>query len=108
MSSNKNENGLSGNTIRQTTPAGAASGNPLKATDVLHLFPDEMIKHALSNSCASRESPLHHFVGLFEIAKGYIGFNEGIDEYIRKDFNTLVKSMDFYLELIKVAYEDDI
>ncbi len=106
MEYNKNENSLSGNSIGffQATPAGAASGNQLKATDVLHQFPDEMIKLALSDSCAGRESPLHHFVGLFEIAKGYIGFNEGIDEYIRKDFNTLMKSMDFYLELVKATY----
>ncbi len=106
MHDTKNENSLSGNSIGflQTMPAGATSGNQLKATDVLHLFPDDMLKRALSNSCASRESPLYHFVGLFEIAKGYICFNESIDECIRKDYNTLMRSMDFYLELVKATY----
>ncbi len=108
MNVNKNESNFSGKSAREETPVGATSDNQLKATDVLRLFPDDMLKNALSNSCASRESPLYHFVGLFEIAKGYICFNERIDECIRKDYNTLMRSMDFYLELVKVTYGNDL
>ena len=75
--------------------------NKLKATDIISLFPDEKIKRALSCSSINGESPLYHFVGLFEVAQEYIIFNESIDEATRGDFSTLCKQMNFYLELIK-------
>ncbi len=109
MLDTKNENSLTANNnAGQTALTGAASGNRLKATDVIGLFPDNEVKSALSLSSVSRESPLYNFLGLFEIAKGYICFNEGINERIGEDFNTLMKSMDFYLELIKTTFENDL
>ncbi len=109
MLDTKNENSLTANNnTGQIALAGAASGNRLKTMDVIGLFPDNEVKSALSLSSVSGESPLYNFLGLFEIAKGYICFNEGINERIREDFNTLMKSMDFYLELIKTTFENDL
>ena len=46
-------------------------------------------------------------MGLFEIAQEYIIFNESIDEATRKDFSTLCKQMNFYLELVKETVEEE-
>ena len=89
-------------------PAGASSGNQLKATDVIRLFPDKEIKLALSVSGVSRESPLYLFTGLFDVAKSFIKFNEGIDKYIREEFNALARSMDFYLNLVIATQEHEL
>ena len=80
----------------------------LKATDTISLFPDEKIKRALSNSSINRESPLFHFMGLFEIAQEYIIFNESVDEATRRDFETLCKQMNFYMELVKETIKGEI
>ena len=80
----------------------------LKATDIISLFPDEKIKHALSISSINGESPLFHFMGLFEVAQEYIIFNESIDEAIRGDFSILCKQMNFYLALIKETIKEEI
>ena len=88
------------NSTRQTALIHDTDNN-LKATDMISLFPEEKIKRALSNSSINGESPLFHFMGLFEVAQEYIIFNESIDEATRGDFSTLCKQMNFYLELIK-------
>ena len=79
----------------------------LKATDVISRFPDETIKRALSNSSISSESPLFHFIGLFEVAQEYILFNEFIPEDIKSEFGTLSKQMNFHLELVKETVKDE-
>ncbi len=108
MNVNKNENCLSGDSTVPKMLAGALSGNQSKVTDVINLFPYKEIKHALSVSGVGGESPLYLFLGLFEVAKSYISFNECIDECIREDFNALTRSMDFYLDLVKAAYRNDL
>ena len=79
----------------------------LKATDIISLFPDEKIKRALSISSINDESPLFHFMGLFEVAQEYILFNESIDDDIKGKFSTLCKQMNFHLELVKETVKDD-
>lgn len=107
MTHNKNENSLSGSNPAQTAPAGATSGNELKATDIIYLFPDEKIKFSLMISGISKENPLYHFCGLFEVVKNYISCHKEIDECIRENFDILIRSMEFYLNLIKVAHDRD-
>ncbi|MDR1678597.1 MAG: hypothetical protein LBR81_02355 [Prevotellaceae bacterium] len=106
MNINKNENGLSGDSHAQTTPAGAKCGYP-KATEAISQFPDIVVKLAMNFSRISEESPLYHFMGLYEAAKCYISYNEGIDKRIRENFDALVRSMDFYLNLVNAAHADD-
>ncbi|MDR1679102.1 MAG: hypothetical protein LBR81_07985, partial [Prevotellaceae bacterium] len=65
------------------------------------------IKLALFSCGVDGKSPLYHFLGLYEVAKNYIGYHEGIDECIRGNFNTLTMSMDFYLDLVKLTHEFD-
>ncbi len=107
MSSNKNENKLCGNNPAQTTPAGAKS-EPLKPTDIIRQFPDADVKRALSFSRVDEESPLYHFIGLYDIAKNYIICNQNIEEYIRENFEILTRSMDFYLHLINETHENNL
>jgi hypothetical protein len=102
----KHENGLNGNNPVQPTPAGASPGNP-KATEAISLFPDINVKLAMAFSRISEESPLYHFLGLYEVAKSYIRCNRGIDEHVRENFDTLVRSMDFYLNLVNAAHAND-
>jgi hypothetical protein len=106
MLNTKNENGLNGNSSRQTTPVDALFGNP-KATEAINLFPDINVKLAMTFSRVGEESPLYHFMGLYEVAKSYINCNRGIDEHVRENFDTLVRSMDFYLNLVNAAHADD-
>ena len=80
----------------------------LKATDVVGLFPDETIKRALSRSSINSESPLFLFMGLFEVAQGYILFNEFIPDDIKSEFNTLCYQMNFHLELVKETVKGEI
>jgi len=82
--------------------------NKLKATDTISLFPDEKIKRALSSSSINAESPLYHFMGLFEVAQEFIIFNESVDEPTRRDFSTLCKQMNFYLALIKETVKGEV
>ncbi|MDR1678386.1 MAG: hypothetical protein LBR81_01240 [Prevotellaceae bacterium] len=108
MTHEKNANGLNWDNPVQTTPAGAVSGNPLKATDAVSLFSDREVKIALAISGVSEKSPLYHFLGLFEVAKSYICCNQEISEHIRENFDTLARSMDFYLDLVEMAHDDDL
>ncbi|MDR1679681.1 MAG: hypothetical protein LBR81_07890, partial [Prevotellaceae bacterium] len=80
MNDTKNENSLSADNRAQTTPTGAESGERLNATDAISLFPYEDIKLALFSCGVDGKSPLYHFLGLYEVAKNYIGYHEGIDE----------------------------
>ncbi|MDR1679088.1 MAG: hypothetical protein LBR81_04850 [Prevotellaceae bacterium] len=107
MSYEKNEKNLGGDNSAQATLSGAESGKGLKATDAVNCFPDEDIKLALFSCGVDGKSPLYHFLGLYEVAKNYICYHEGIDECVRGNFNTLTLSMDFYLDLVKQTHEFD-
>ena len=100
MSYNKNGKRLHVNNSNRQRSLVHDTDRKLKATDVIGLFPDEKIKHALSVSSINGESPLAHFMGLFEVAQEFIIFNENIDEATRGDFYTLCKQMNFYMALI--------
>ena len=107
MHNNKNQTDLQANNSSRQTALIHDTDKKLKATDIISLFPDEKIKRALSSSCINGESPLFHFMGLFEIAQEYIIFNESIDEATRGDFYTLCKQMNFYLELVKETIKEE-
>ena len=108
MSNNKNRTNLRVNHSNKQRALVHDTGKKLKATDVLSLFPDERIKRALSISSINGESPMYHFMGLFEVAQEFIVFNESIDEPTRRDFETLCKHMNFYLALIKETIKGEI
>jgi len=105
---NKNGKRLPVNNSSRKTSLIHDTDKKLKATDVISLFPDEKIKRALSVSSINGESPLFHFMGLFEVAQEFIIFNESIDEATRGDFSTLCKQMNFYLQLIKETVKGEI
>jgi hypothetical protein len=46
-------------------------------------------------------------MGLYETATFYISNNERVDELVRENFDALVRSMDFYLNLINAAHAND-
>ena len=108
MHNNKNQTDLQANNSSRQTALIHDTDNKLKATDVISLFPDEKIKRALSISSINGESPLYHFMGLFEVAQEFIIFNESVDEPTRRDFETLCKHMNFYLALIKETVKEEI
>jgi len=101
MSHIKNENRFRVNNRTRKRSLVHNTDKKLKATDIISLFPDEKIKRALSSSSINGESPLYHFMGLFEVAQEFIIFNESVDEATRRDFSTLCKQMNFYLALVK-------
>ena len=108
MTVNKNQTNLQASNSSGQTALIHDTDNKLKATDIISLFPDEKIKRALSISSINGESPLFHFMGLFEVAQEFIIFNESVDEATRRDFETLCKQMNFYLALIKETVKDEI
>jgi len=108
MNNSKNQTDLpENNSSEQMVLVVRDTDRKLKITDVISRFPDETIKRALSKSSMSNESPLFHFMGLFEVAQEYILFNESIDDDIKGKFSTLCKQMNFHLELVKETVKDD-
>ena len=73
----------------------------LTANTPISRFSDEQIKEAMR--MVRDRSPLRHALGLIEIMKDYIIYSESIDKYIRDTYWETYMSLDFYLNLIKLA-----
>ena len=79
------------------------TNNVLTANSPIHKFSDEQIKDAMGN--ISGNSPLYHALGLIEGMSNYIIFNDAIDEGIRDTYFKMSRSLEFYLDLLKIVVD---
>ena len=75
--------------------------NELTIDSTISRFTDEQIKHAIR--IIDGDSPLYHALGLIYGMRDYIVFNDAIGRDIRDNYYKMSRTLEFYLELLKMA-----